>query len=124
MGDAGRKMDIYAGKNPLDLPAYSLIECAHIVQVPKATMRTWALGRRYHTEQQEMFWQPLIAIADRTTPALSFRNVIELHVLAAMRRRHKIEMPTVRKAIQYLSNRLGISNPLAEQQMLQRGYRQ
>lgn len=121
MGKSKREIDIYTGKNPLDIPAYSLVECAHIVQVPKATIRTWALGRWYDTGQQKQFWKPLITIADRATPTLSFRNTIELHVLAAMRRKHKIEMPAVRKAISYLSKRLNISNPLAEQQMLTDG---
>ncbi len=121
MGDGGRNADIYRGKDPLDLPAYSLIECAHILQVPAATVRTWALGRRYHTGQQEKFWHPLVTIADRETPAASFRNVVELHVLAAMRRKHKIDMPVVRRAIKYLSKQLGIPRPLADQQMLTDG---
>jgi uncharacterized protein (DUF433 family) len=121
MGDGGQETDIYRGKDPLDLPAYSLVECAHILQVPAATMRTWTLGRHYHAGQQEKFWRPLVAIADRKTPALSFRNVIELHVLAAMRRKYKIEMPAVRRAIVYLSKRLGISRPLSDQQMLTDG---
>jgi uncharacterized protein (DUF433 family) len=121
MGDDGREIDIYRGRDPLDLPAYSLVECAHILQVPAATMRTWALGRHYHAGREDRFWRPLITIADRETPALSFRNTIELHVLAAMRRKHKIEMGAVRRAIVYLSKRLGISHPLADQQMLTDG---
>jgi uncharacterized protein (DUF433 family) len=114
-------IDIYRGKDPLDLPAYSLVECAHFLQVPAATMRTWALGRHYNVGGQEKFWQPLVVIADKTTPALSFRNAIELHVLAAMRRKHNIDMPKVRRAIDYLSCRLSVSHPLADQQMLTDG---
>jgi len=121
MGDGGRKVDIYRGKDPLDLPAYSLVECAHFLQVPAATVRTWALGRHYPAGTQRRFWRPLIEITDPDTPALSFRNAIELHVLAAMRRKHKIEMRAVRRAVEYLSHRLGISHPLADQQMLTDG---
>ena len=62
-----------------------------------------------------------MTIADRETPAVSFRNVVELHVLAALRRKHKIDMPVVRRAIIYLSKRLGIPRPLADQQMLTDG---
>ncbi len=121
MGEGGRGSDMYRGGNPVDLPAYSLVECAHILQVPAATIRTWTLGRRYLTGQEEKFWRPLVTIADRETPAVSFRNVVELHVLAAMRRKHKIDMPVVRRAIMYLSKRLGIPRPLADQQMLTDG---
>jgi uncharacterized protein (DUF433 family) len=120
--DNGRQItDIYRGKDPLDLPAYSVVECAHILQVPAATMRTWALGRSYPARQERKFWKPLIDIADPDTPALSFRNMIELHVLAAMRRNHKIEMQAVRRAIAYLSHQFGLPHPLADQQMLTDG---
>ena len=121
MTQGGREIDIYRGKNPLDLPAYSLVECADFLQVPLATMRTWALGRRYRAGQREKFWRPLIAAADPKTPALSFRNTVELHVLAAMRRKHKVEMVAVRRAIEFLSRQFAIPHPLADQQMLTDG---
>jgi uncharacterized protein (DUF433 family) len=121
MGGGRPVIDIYRGKDPLDLPAYSLVECAHFLQIPAATMRTWALGRHYCVGDQKRFWQPLVAIADQATPALSFRNAIELHVLAAMRRKHNIDMPKVRRAIDYLSRRFSVAHPLADQQMLTDG---
>jgi hypothetical protein len=43
MAHGRQKIDIYRGRNPLDLPAYSLVECAHFLQVPAPTVRTWAL---------------------------------------------------------------------------------
>ena len=109
--------DIYAGKDPLEVPVYTLVEVARYLQVPPPTVRAWALGRHYATSSGRRFADPLIEIADRKTPALCFRNVIELHVLSAIRRRHRIEMSAVRSAIRYLRQRLQVPHPLADQQM-------
>ena len=61
-----------------------------------------------------------MTIADRETPAVSFRNVVELHVLAALRRKHKIDMPVVpgdHLPVQAARH----TAPLADQQMLTDG---
>ena len=112
-----RNADIYVGRDPLDLPAYSLGETAHCLRVPVATARAWALGRSYPAAGEEKWAKPLIRIADKDTPALSFRNVIELHVLSSIRREHRVEMRAVRKALDYLGRQLHIRCPLADQQM-------
>ena len=112
-----QKCDIYRGQDPLDMPAYTLVEIAHCLRVPRATLRAWTLGRSYPSASGERRAQPLIQIADRHTPALSFRNVIELHVLSAVRRKHRVEMSAVRRAIRYLRRRLDVPHPLADQQM-------
>jgi uncharacterized protein (DUF433 family) len=117
MAKHSRKTDIYGGQDPLDVPAYTLREIAHCLQVPGATVRAWALGRTYPVASGKKRAQPLIEIADKTTPALSFRNVIELHVLSAIRRKHDVHMRAVRRAVRYLRDRVGEPHPLAHQQM-------
>jgi len=117
MGESRFETDIYAGRDPLDLPAYTLGETAHCLRVPSATVRAWAVARRYSTTSGERHARPLIDIADKVTPALSFRNVVELHVLSAIRRRHKVQMRAVRRAIGFLRKQLGVKHPLADQQM-------
>jgi len=82
-----------------------------------ATVRAWALGRSYPSAGGKKWARPLIDVADEATPALSFRNVIELHVLSAIRRRHCVQMPAVRKAIEYVRRQLDVPCPLADQQM-------
>jgi uncharacterized protein (DUF433 family) len=79
------------------------------------------LGRTYKCASGEKFFQPLIKVADRQNAVVSFRNVVELHVLSAIRRRHKVQMPEVRRALVYLSRQLGIAHPLADQKMLTDG---
>ena len=121
MTKARNKPDIYAGKDPLETPAYTLTEVARYLQVPQPTVRTWVLGRRYATASGKKFARPLIDIAEKGRPSLCFRNVIELHVLSAIRRRHKVEMSAVRKAIAYLRRSLGVLHPLCDQQMVTDG---
>ena len=110
---SGSGRDIYGGSDPVDVPAYTLAEASRWVAVPPSTVRAWALG------QGEFV--PVIAIADAQTPALSFRNVVELHVLSAIRRRHGVSLQKVRQAVAFVRERLGVSNPLASQAMLTDG---
>jgi len=109
--------DIYAGHDPLDVPTYAVMEVAHCLRVPAATVRAWALGRSYPSSTGAKRAKPLIRIADKAMPSLSFRNLVELHVLSAIRRTHKVQMPAVRRAVDYLRKELQIERPLADQQM-------
>lgn len=76
------------------LPAYSIAEAAHYLTVPEATVRYWATG--------QASYEPLIEIPPGSPALLSFINLVELHVLAAIRRKHTVPMPKVRSAIEYL----------------------
>lgn len=117
MSRRGAETDIYAGRDPLDVPAYTLREVTQCLQVPYATVRAWGMGRSYQAASGRKWARPLIDIADRDTPAVSFRNVVELHVLSAIRRKHRVEMRAIRRAIGYLQRQLHVQHPLADQQM-------
>jgi hypothetical protein len=68
-----------------DVPAYALAEAARYVRLPTATLRSWVLGRQYPTAQGRADFPPLIRPASRKPPWLSFSNLIEAHVLRALR---------------------------------------
>ena len=79
-----------------EFPTYTISEAAHYLSVPAATIRWWSVGRGSYL--------PLIDVPYPGPPALvSFLNLTELHVLSALRRKHQVKMPAVRKAIEYLS---------------------
>ena len=80
--------------NLRELPAYSVAEVAHYLNLPRSTVRYWATGKDSSPA--------LIEVADINPVALSFLNLVELHVLAAIRRKHAVPMPKVRRAIDYL----------------------
>lgn len=102
--------------DPRELPAYGLPEAAHYLGIPTATLRSWVLGRDYKVADGTRRFAPIIEIADRKRRLLSFVNLVEAHVLSALRREHAIQLPKVRTAIAYLRNHLHSRHPLADQQ--------
>jgi len=109
---------LYRGKEPREMPAYGITEAAHYLRLPPSTLRSWVRGRHYPTEAGQRYSDPLIRLADSTNqspPYLSFINLIEANVLWALRRHHKITMPKVRQALNYLEAQFPQSeHPLAE----------
>ncbi|MBI3370684.1 MAG: DUF433 domain-containing protein [Betaproteobacteria bacterium] len=97
------------------LPVYALAEAAHYLRLPSSTVRAWCLGQRYHDAQGNPHrFAAVIEIADRKTKRLSFINLVELFVLAAIRRKHEVGLPQVRKAVAYLKRRFPSQHPLAD----------
>src|SRR6266536_2886902 len=97
-----------------ELPAYVIAEAAHYLLVPRATLRAWAAGMSYGTDSDRRFFKPVIQPAAKSPVALSFINLIEAHVLAAIRRKHRIDMPRVRRTIGFLKKAFGSKHPLAD----------
>jgi uncharacterized protein (DUF433 family) len=52
---------------------------------------------------------------------LSFTNLVEAHVLDAIRREHGIELKKVRDAVRYMQERLSVGHPLASRAMVTDG---
>jgi uncharacterized protein (DUF433 family) len=100
--------------DPRELPAFSLAEAAHYLRIPLATLRSWVRGRYYPTEQGRKFFKPIIQLPDAGLPALSFVNLVEAHVLDAIRREHDIRLLKVRAALDYVSKQFGSRHPLAD----------
>ena len=96
-----------------ELPTYALPEAPHYLRIPIATLRSWVIGRWYPTEVGEKFFRPVITLPDKKRLLLSFVNLVEAHVLDAIRRKHKIPLPKVRIAIDYLTQRFSPKHPLA-----------
>jgi len=93
-----------------ELPAYGIAEAAHYLLVPRATLRSWVVGMSYSSG----FFKPVIEPAARSPVALSFINLIEAHVLAAIRRKHRVDMQAVRRTINFLKKQFGSPYPLAD----------
>ncbi len=99
-----------------ELPTYALPEASHYLRIPVATLRSWVIGRWYPTEVGEKFFRPVITLPDKKRLLLSFVNLVEAHVLDAIRRKHKIPLPKVRIAIDYLMQRFSSKHPLANKE--------
>jgi len=97
------------------MPVYSVPEASHYLLAPTATVRSWVLGRSYPTKTGCKFFKPVIAVPDTTRRSLSFINLVEVHVLDALRRDHQVPLDKIRDALDYLRKEFGSEHPLAEE---------
>ncbi len=104
------------GQDPRELPAYSLTEAARYLRMPEATLRSWVAGRPYPTTAGQRFFKPVIHLPEGGRPILSFVNMVEAHVLDAIRRQENITLGKVRTAVAYLERNYHSRHPLAEHQ--------
>jgi uncharacterized protein (DUF433 family) len=104
---------IYRDENPAEIPAYTIPEAAQWLGVASSTVRAWLLGQGS--------FEAVVEIADRASKTLSFRNLVELHVLAAIRRKHNVSLQRVRRAVDFMERSLAVPHPLSSARMLTDG---
>lgn len=92
-----------------DAPAYGVSEAARFIRIPRATLAYWTRGQR-----------PLIDPPKPGGP-LSFNNLVEAHVLRALRSVHGAGMASVRSALAYAEEQLDISRLLLHDELLTSG---
>jgi uncharacterized protein (DUF433 family) len=90
-------------------PAYPLAEAARYLRLPTATLRAWLVGAGGR--------KALISPAGKRPPVLSFCNLVEAHVLRALRTQHGVPVRAVRKAIEYAERELGITQLLLREDL-------
>lgn len=107
----------------LNEPAYRASEVAQVLALPPGTVKAWCFGHdyRHKTDGSRKLFVRVIEPAAPDDKLLSFANLCEVHVLAAIRRHHGVKMPEVRKAIDFVRERLGIERPLASARFLTNG---
>ena len=94
-------------------PLYAPADISRYAHVNRETLRTWT-GARGKT---------LLTRADhRSIAPFSFINLIEAHVLVALRKMHGVPMQRIRRAVHWLSNRFGTAHALAEINLETDGY--
>jgi uncharacterized protein (DUF433 family) len=101
-------------KSPEEQPAYSIVEASRYLSIPPATLRSWVAGRKYPTGSGPKVFRPIIQLPDDARAGLSFVNLVEAHVLDAIRRHHQVPLNKIREAIHYLRKHFSSTHPLAE----------
>ena len=95
-------------------PAYSYVEAAHYLNLPPSTLSSWFSGKSYQHGGEIRRFKPVIRLDGKPGEGLSFLNLVEAHVLTAIRRRHGIPLQQVRKALDFVRRKLGVKRPLAD----------
>lgn len=108
---------IYGGRDPRGLPAYTVANASRYLDVPAATLRTWVRGRTYPRQDGIGSFEPLIVPADPDGGRLSFHNLVEAHVLRALRTKHGVPLRHVRPALAYAERDMKIERLLLSREM-------
>ena len=99
-----------------DIPSYTAGDAARYLKIPAATIRSWTIGRKYPVTEGQKQFHPLIEIQKKKPLLLTFTNLIEMHILRAIRKHHKIDLVKVRTALDYIDEHIKILHPLAHQE--------
>lgn len=113
---------LYSGHQVLEVPLYSVFEASRYLQIPENTLRSWVSGRSYPLRSGgSRRSEPVIELADSSDARLSFSNLTEAHVLDALRRQYQVELPQIRRAVNYLREHFRTRHPLIHHEMLTDG---
>ncbi len=104
-----------------EVATYGVTEAAHYLRIPRTTIRDWISGRHYRSNAGVRFSRPIIHIPNPSVKLLSFMNLVEIHVLDAIRREHDIPLEKVRTAVNYLTKQFPSRHPLADQEFVTDG---
>lgn len=105
---------LFGRLDPQEKPRYSVAQAARYLHVSPTTLRHWVRGRSYPKMGGSGFSRPLI----ETDRLLSFSNLVEAHVLRALRVDHGIRMSAVREALDYAGKEFGIGRLLLSRELL------
>jgi uncharacterized protein (DUF433 family) len=106
-----------APSDPRETPRYSLSQAAQYLSLSPTTLRSWVAGRHYPVTSGLRYSPPLIGRPDPDDPRLSFSNLVEAHVLRALRTRHQVPMSAVRTALDYAETELRIQRLLLSDEL-------
>ena len=107
-------------RDVLNQGTYTPLEASHYLKVPYSTLRTWIFGQSIGGEKARKM-KPVVKVADPYDRLLSFHNLVEIHVLAAIRREHNIPLPKIRGALRFVEKKLETDRPLLNQSFLTDG---
>jgi uncharacterized protein (DUF433 family) len=104
--------------DPREFPIYGIGEAAGYLHIPSATLRSWTVGRTYDTREGPAEFEPLGRLSEPGTARLSFSNLVEAHVLRALRTRHQVSIRAVRQALSYAEAELAVERLLLSEELL------
>jgi len=102
-------------------PAYSITEASRYLRLLPATLRSWVLGPPYATARGLSQFAPVLKLAKRDPPTLSFSNLIQAHVLRSLRAEHGVSLGAVRQALAYAQRELKIDQLLLREELYTAG---
>lgn len=87
-----------------EIPAYGIIEVADYLRIPRKTIEYWVTAGT----------SPLIRVPSTSPPRFSFMNLLECHILSAMRWKG-VRVEKVRRGLEYIERNWPSPHPLLDQ---------
>ncbi len=103
--------------DPKLAPAYAIAEASRYLKIPTPTIRSWVSGRTYPKRSGKGLFAPVVALPDDPSHLLSFRNLMELAALRALRTEHEFKLSAVREALAYAREKLGVEDLLVSKDL-------
>ncbi len=97
--------------------AYTVAEAARYLRIPLPTVRSWVVGRDYPRRSGTARFYPVVVTPRDSNNRISFRNLVELAALRALRTEHGLKLSAVREALQFAEKKLGTEAPLASPEL-------
>lgn len=94
------------GNGIFETPIYGLVDAARYLRVPYQTLRYWTIGRG------EI--KPIVRLVSYEPPRLSFTNLMECHMLSALRKHYNLRLPKVRHALRNVAELYPSPHPLVD----------
>jgi len=94
-----------------------LAEAARYLRLPPATLRSWVIGGTYATGAGRAEFKPILRLPGGSRSELSFNNLVEAHVLRALRTDHRVKLQAVRDSLRYAERELGIKRLLLSSEL-------
>jgi uncharacterized protein (DUF433 family) len=111
------KEDIYNGKNPVDLSRYTYRDAGRATGVPATTIAAWFRGQVWHKGKRAGFFRPVLQRPNFKDPRLSYNNLLEVHILRALRTTHEVRLDKVREAIVTAEHKYNVPQLLLSNQL-------
>jgi uncharacterized protein (DUF433 family) len=115
----GGAVQVHKNIDRRDVPRYGIEEAARSLGMSAATLDSWVHGRKYPTSAGQKFFKPLIELP--ASGNLSFYNLVEAHILLSTRKKHKVEMPSIRRGMDYVRKTYPSTHPLLSENFLTDG---
>jgi len=110
-------LELYGGRDPRCLPRYSFPDASRATGIPVSTLRNWVVGLSYKRLHDDGYFEPVISRPSDADNRLSFMNLIESHILRALREVHKVSLKHVREAIDVAEREFDIQHLLVSPEL-------
>lgn len=107
--------------DPRNEAAYTVAEASRYLKLATTTLRSWVVGRPYPKADGVGQFQPLIHPPQEQPPLLSFWNLIEVHVLRALRTDHAVSIQAVREALGFAEEKLQVKRLFLSRELYAEG---